>query len=60
MIYYNIYQNKYGIKCFKNLLQKQSVIDPQKHSDITQYTLLNNTNVYIIKTDYCNTPIPHK
>lgn len=30
----------------------KAVIDPQKYRDITQYTLLNNTNVYVIKTDY--------
>ena len=28
---------------------KKAVIDPQKHTDITQYTLLNNTNVYAKK-----------
>ena len=28
---------------------KKAVIDPQKHNDITQYTLLNNTNVYVKK-----------
>ena len=31
---------------------KKAVIDPQKQTDITQYTLLNNTNVYAKKTDY--------
>lgn len=37
---------------------KKAVIDPQKHTDITQYTLLNNTNVYVKKkTDYI--PMAH-
>lgn len=30
----------------------KAVIDPQNHNDITQYTLLNNTNIQVIKTDY--------
>lgn len=29
---------------------KKAVIDPiKKHTDITQYTLLNNTNVSVLK-----------
>lgn len=37
----------------------KAVIDPQMLSDITQCTLLNNANVYVIKTDYYNIPITH-
>lgn len=37
---------------------KKAVIDPQKHTDITQYTLLNNTNVSVLKK-HTSIPMAH-
>lgn len=37
----------------KNKFSKE-VNDPQKYCDITQHTLLNKTNVYVIKHYYTN------